>query len=242
MDIIGLVPSFGGLIWTIGAFRRRAVDHRRRARIPAITSSDAGRESRPTCSRSASARCWRRASNKRGTRWQIAAPAARRLRQVQGRRQTRPRRRGDEEVLKPPHPRGTPGDDARRTALGAAATVFAGPAFNFNSCRSSLFGAVLLLRGVASDPLTIEELRPMPGDYALEGRRPDRRHRRRDNAGARRVRRVSRPAAGGTGARLRRPPGRRDPVGARAPIPTPPTPPRSHRPRPQRRRGSRRAT
>jgi len=54
----------------------------------------------------------------------------------------------------------------RQTMHGAplwarAATVIAGPAFNF-LLSIAVFAAVLALRGVASDPLTIDTLRPMP--------------------------------------------------------------------------------
>lgn len=58
--------------------------------------------------------------------------------------------------------------ERRRTMHGAplwarAATVAAGPAFNF-VFSIAIFAAVILFRGVASDPLTVEELRPLPGD------------------------------------------------------------------------------
>ncbi len=55
----------------------------------------------------------------------------------------------------------------RHTMHGAplwarAATVAAGPVFNF-ALSIVVFAAILLFRGVAADPLTIDELRPAPG-------------------------------------------------------------------------------
>lgn len=56
----------------------------------------------------------------------------------------------------------------RQTMHGAplwarAATVAAGPVFNF-ILSIIVFGAILMARGVASDPLTVAEPRPMPGE------------------------------------------------------------------------------
>ncbi|MBJ3762886.1 RIP metalloprotease RseP [Maribius pontilimi] len=66
------------------------------------------------------------------------------------------------------------GKPARNTMHGAplwarAATVAAGPVFNF-ILSFLIFAAVLLFRGVASDPLTIDEVRPLPN--AVEGLQP----------------------------------------------------------------------
>ncbi len=61
-------------------------------------------------------------------------------------------------------------DDAtlRQTMHGAplwarTLTVAAGPVFNF-FLSFFVFAAILMWRGVASDPLTVDELRPMPGE------------------------------------------------------------------------------
>ncbi len=56
----------------------------------------------------------------------------------------------------------------RHTLEGAplwarAATVGAGPAFNF-ALSILVFAALIMFRGVAVDPLTVDEVRPMPGD------------------------------------------------------------------------------
>ena len=57
--------------------------------------------------------------------------------------------------------------EIRKTMLGAplwarAATVAAGPAFNF-ALSIIVFAGILAFRGIAADPLTIDELRPVPG-------------------------------------------------------------------------------
>lgn len=56
----------------------------------------------------------------------------------------------------------------RQTMHGAplwarSATVAAGPIFNF-ILSFLVFAGVLLFRGIAADPLTVDELRPMPGE------------------------------------------------------------------------------
>ncbi|MCG6901615.1 MAG: RIP metalloprotease RseP [Rhodobacter sp.] len=59
-------------------------------------------------------------------------------------------------------------DETRRQTMHGAplwarvATVAAGPVFNF-ILSMLIFGAILFFRGVAADPLTIDELRPVPG-------------------------------------------------------------------------------
>lgn len=60
----------------------------------------------------------------------------------------------------------------RRTMHGAplwarAATVAAGPAFNF-VMSIAVFAAIFMLRGVATDPLTVGEMRPMPDAAAYQ--------------------------------------------------------------------------
>ncbi len=62
---------------------------------------------------------------------------------------------------------GLSGEDLRSTMHGAplwarTLTVLAGPVFNF-TLSFLVFAGLLMVRGVASDPIMIEELRPMPG-------------------------------------------------------------------------------
>ncbi len=62
--------------------------------------------------------------------------------------------------------------ELRQTMHGAplwarAATVAAGPVFNF-ALSIIVFAAVLMIRGIAADPLTVGELRPMPGEIGLQ--------------------------------------------------------------------------
>ncbi len=97
--------------------------------------------------------------------------AARRLRQV-------PRRRDaasaghDAEALQ-----AMTEDTRRRTMHGAplwarAATVAAGPVFNF-VLSILVFAAILMLRGVAAEPLTVDELRPCRARSGAAAGRPD---------------------------------------------------------------------
>jgi len=63
-------------------------------------------------------------------------------------------------------------EERRHTMHGAplwarAATVAAGPVFNF-ILSIVIFTAIFLSRGVATEPLTVGELLPMPGEMALE--------------------------------------------------------------------------
>ncbi len=62
--------------------------------------------------------------------------------------------------------------DLRQTMHGAplwarSATVAAGPVFNF-ALSILVFSVVLMIRGIAAEPLTVGELRPMPGQVGLE--------------------------------------------------------------------------
>ena len=111
---------------------------------------------------------------KDGTRWQIAALPFGGFVKFKG-DASAASDRPDEEVLN-----ALSEDELRQTMHGAplwarAATVFAGPAFNF-ALSFLLFAAILFARGVATDPITVAETRIvpvqaealLPGDVLLE--------------------------------------------------------------------------
>lgn len=111
---------------------------------------------------------------KDGTRWQIAALPFGGYVKFMG-DTSAASDRPDEEVLN-----SMTAEERRQTMHGAplwarAATVIAGPAFNF-VLSFLLFAALLFARGVATDPITVVEMRPMPieaeallpGDVLLE--------------------------------------------------------------------------
>ncbi len=101
-------------------------------------------------------------TDKHGTRWQVAAlPIGGYVKFL-----------GDSNAASVG---GTAGADpvaARRTMLGAplwarTATVAAGPIFNF-ILSVLIFGAVFLVQGRAADPLTVAALEPLPLSYVVE--------------------------------------------------------------------------
>ena len=111
---------------------------------------------------------------KDGTRWQIAALPFGGFVKFKG-DVSAASDRPDEEVLS-----ALSEEELRQTMHGAplwarAATVFAGPAFNF-VLSFILFAAILFARGVATDPITVAETRAvpieaealLPGDVLLE--------------------------------------------------------------------------
>ena len=111
---------------------------------------------------------------KDGTRWQIAALPFGGFVKFKG-DTSAASDRPDEEVLS-----AMTEEERRQTMHGAplwarAATVFAGPAFNF-ALSFLLFAAVLFARGVATDPITVAETHAvpiqaealLPGDVLLE--------------------------------------------------------------------------
>ena len=111
---------------------------------------------------------------KDGTRWQIAALPFGGFVKFKG-DTSAASDRPDEEVLS-----ALSEAELRETMHGAplwarAATVFAGPAFNF-ALSFILFAAILFARGVATDPITVAETRAvpieaeslLPGDVLLE--------------------------------------------------------------------------
>lgn len=164
MDIIGLIPSFGGLVWTIGAFilalsiivAVHEYGHYLVGRWSGIGADVFSIGFGPVLASRV---------DRRGTRWQIAALPFGGYVKFKGDADAASAK-GDEEVMSHLTPA-----ERRATMHGAplwarAATVFAGPAFNF-VLSFLVFAAVLAIRGVASDPLTIDELRPLPGEARL---------------------------------------------------------------------------
>lgn len=164
MDLIGLIPSFGGLIWTIGAFiialsiivAVHEYGHYIVGRWSGIEAEVFSIGFGPVLA----AR-----QDKRGTRWQIAALPLGGYVKFKGDANAASAK-GDEAVMSAMSP-----EERRATMHGAplwarAATVAAGPVFNF-ILSFFVFAAVLMFRGVASDPLTVEDLRPLPGDYQV---------------------------------------------------------------------------
>lgn len=159
MDLIGLIPSFGGLLYTVAAFvialsvivAVHEYGHYIVGRWTGIKAEVFSLGFGPVLfSR----------RDRHGTLWQVAAlPFGGYVKFL-----------GDADAAS-----GKDGDgiaamseaDRRHTMHGAplwarAMTVAAGPVFNF-ILSILVFSAILLFRGVASDPLTIAELHPVPG-------------------------------------------------------------------------------
>lgn len=158
MEIVDLVPQFGNTLYTIGAFiialsvivAVHEYGHYIVGRWSGIKADVFSIGFGPVL--------WSR-PDKHGTVWQIAAlPFGGFVKFM-----------GDADAAS------AGADDAiaqmddetrRKTMHGAplwarAATVAAGPIFNF-ILSVIVFAAILMFRGVAADPLTIDELRPMP--------------------------------------------------------------------------------
>ncbi len=158
MDIVGLIPDFGSLIVTVLAFVAalsvivaiHEYGHYIVGRWSGIEADVFSIGMGPVIASR---------MDRRGTRWQIAAFPVGGYVKFRGDADAASLRQAD-----------TPGLDAetrRQTMAGAplwarAATVAAGPAFNF-LLSIAVFAVVLSLRGVASDPLTVDEVRPLPG-------------------------------------------------------------------------------
>lgn len=159
MDIFGLIPSFGGLIYTLGAFvialsiivAVHEYGHYIVARWCGIHSE--------VFSLGFGPRLYSR-RDKRGTLWQIAAiPLGGYVRFL-----------GDSDAASGRDDGALAGMDSttrRRTMHAAplwarAATVAAGPVFNF-ILSITVFSAIILVQGQARVPLTVAKLSPMPG-------------------------------------------------------------------------------
>ncbi|SDE10189.1 RIP metalloprotease RseP [Limimaricola pyoseonensis] len=106
-------------------------------------------------------------TDRRGTRWQVAAlPFGGYVKFL-----------GDANAASVGHAAGTDAARLRHTMLGAplwarAATVAAGPIFNF-VLSLAIFAGVILAQGRATDPLTVESLAPLPAGYVNELRPGD---------------------------------------------------------------------
>ncbi len=167
MDIIALIPQFGGLIYTILAFvvalsvivAVHEYGHYIVGRWSGIHAEVFSVGFGPVL--------WSRV-DKHGTKWQIAAlPFGGYVKFL-----------GDADAASGKDDAAMAGiaaqDDAaalRRTMHGAplwarTATVAAGPVFNF-VMSILIFTTIFLLRGVPSDPLSVGDLRPLPGVYQL---------------------------------------------------------------------------
>ena len=157
MDALGLIPSFGSVLYTIAAFvialsvivAIHEYGHYIVGRWSGIHADVFSIGMGPVLfSR----------IDRRGTRWQVAALPLGGYVKFAGDSNAASVGAAD-----------TPGLDAgelRRTMHGAplwarAATVAAGPAFNF-VLSIAIFAVVVLFRGVTSDPLTVDEVRPLP--------------------------------------------------------------------------------
>ena len=158
MDLIGLIPSFGNLLFTLGAFvvalmvivAVHEFGHYIVGRWSGIRAEVFSIGFGPVLfSR----------TDRRGTRWQFAAlPLGGYVKFLGDTSAASGRDLAAIEAL--------PRQVRRHTMHGAplwarAATVAAGPVFNF-ILSIIVFSAILMARGVPSDPLTIEKLRPVP--------------------------------------------------------------------------------
>ncbi len=159
MDLIGLIPSFGNVLYTVGAFiialsvivAVHEYGHYIVGRWCGIKAEVFSIGFGPVLySR----------QDRHGTRWQVAAlPFGGYVKFLGDAGAVSDKAADDYEELDE--------DTKRHTMHGAplwarAATVAAGPVFNF-ILSILVFAAILMARGTPSDPLTIAELRPLPG-------------------------------------------------------------------------------
>lgn len=162
MNIVELIPQFGGLIYTIAAFvvalsvivAVHEYGHYIVGRWSGIHAEVFSLGFGPTL--------WSRV-DKRGTRWQLAALPFGGYVKFLGDADAASGK--DAETMATIY-RNNP-DDLRHTMHGAplwarTATVAAGPVFNF-VMSIAVFTMVFMVQGVARDPLTVDALRPMPG-------------------------------------------------------------------------------
>ncbi len=159
MDAVGLIPDFGSMLGTILAFvvalsvivAIHEYGHYIVGRWSGIEADVFSIGMGPVIASR---------TDRRGTRWQLAAfPVGGYV-----------KFRGDDNATSlGAATQGEPLDPAARRATMAGAplwaravTVAAGPAFNF-ILSIAVFAVVLSIRGVASDPLTVAEVQPLPG-------------------------------------------------------------------------------
>jgi len=158
LEFVNLIPSFGGLLYTIATFLVALLiiiavheyGHYIVGRLSGIHAEVFSLGFGPVI--------WSR-HDKHGTRWQLAAlPFGGYVKFL-----------GDASAASTKDTLAIEAmsDDQRRHTMHSAplwaraATVAAGPIFNF-ILSVLVFGAVIAFRGVATDPLTIDELRPVP--------------------------------------------------------------------------------
>lgn len=163
MDVFGLIPQFGGLLYTLLAFvvalsvivAVHEFGHYIVGRWSGIHAEVFSLGFGPVLfSR----------NDKRGTRWQVALLPFGGYVKFLG--DSNAASGKDDEVMS--QAAQSPAQ-LRRTMHGAplwarAATVAAGPAFNF-VMSILVFASIFMLRGVASDPLTVGEAHALPGGF-----------------------------------------------------------------------------
>lgn len=164
MDILSLIPSFGGFLYTIAAFvialliivAVHEYGHYIVGRWTGIKAEVFSLGFGPVIASRV---------DKHGTRWQLAAlPFGGYVKFL-----------GDADAASGKDSDGMDAMNAeqrRNTMHGAplwarSATVAAGPIFNF-ALSILIFAAIIGFRGVATDPLTIAELKPMPIEQGLQ--------------------------------------------------------------------------
>lgn len=165
MELTSLIPTFGSALWTIAAFivalsvivAVHEFGHYIVGRWSGIGAEVFSIGFGPVL--------WSR-MDRRGTRWQIAALPLGGYVKFLGDADAASARPDNDALA------GMDNDEARRTMYGAplwarAATVAAGPVFNF-ALSIIVFAAVMMFRGVVADPLTVDEIRAMPGEVGLE--------------------------------------------------------------------------
>lgn len=164
MDVIGLIPQYGGILGTVLAFvvalsvivAVHEYGHYIIGRLSGIRAEVFSLGFGPVL--------WSR-KDRRGTRWQVAALPFGGYVKFLG--DGNAASGADAETLAEIHRRDP--HQLRHTLQGAplwarSATVAAGPAFNF-VLSIVVFSAIFMLRGVASDPLTVGELPPLPAGH-----------------------------------------------------------------------------
>ena len=164
MDLVGLIPSFGNLLFTIGAFvvalliivAIHEFGHYIVGRWTGIYAEVFSIGMGPVL--------WSRV-DKRGTRWQLAALPVGGYVRFKGDSSAASGKDFDafEQM---------PEEERRHTMHGAplwarAATVAAGPVFNF-ILSILIFAAIIGWKGVPSEPLTIADLRDVPYEQTLQ--------------------------------------------------------------------------
>ena len=161
MDLIGLIPSFGGLLYTIVAFvvalsvivAVHEYGHYIVGRWSGIKAEVFSIGFGPVI--------WSR-MDRRGTKWQVAALPLGGYVKFLG-DASAASDKPDEAVLSK-----LDAEERRHTMHGAplwarAATVAAGPVFNF-ILSILVFTAIVMAQGMARDPLTVDEVSVLPGD------------------------------------------------------------------------------